>query len=57
MDDRDQRPPADDSEPIEDLDVSEKESADVKGGALNAYFESVTGEKQGKFKGGVIQKG
>jgi type VI secretion system secreted protein Hcp len=25
--------------------------------ALNAYFESVTGEKQGKFKGGVIQKG
>ena len=25
--------------------------------ALNAYFSSVTGEKQGKFKGGVIQKG
>lgn len=25
--------------------------------ALNTYFSSVTGEKQGKFKGGVIQKG
>jgi type VI secretion system secreted protein Hcp len=25
--------------------------------ALNAYFSEVTGEKQGKFKGGVIQKG
>ena len=25
--------------------------------SLNAYFEEVTGEKQGKFKGGVIQKG
>ena len=25
--------------------------------ALNAYFTEVNGEKQGKFKGGVIQKG
>jgi type VI secretion system secreted protein Hcp len=25
--------------------------------ALNAYFSEVNGEKQGKFKGGVIQKG
>jgi hypothetical protein len=25
--------------------------------ALNAYWMEVTGEKQGKFKGGVIQKG
>ena len=33
-----------------DLDVADAD--DVTGGALNAYIESVTGEKQGKFKGG-----
>jgi hypothetical protein len=38
-------------EGAEDLDVSQAESEDVKGGALNAYIPTVTGEKQGKFAG------
>jgi hypothetical protein len=38
-------------EDAEDLDVSQAESEDVKGGALNAYIPAVTGEKQGKFAG------
>ena len=29
-----------------------RKAADVRGGSLNAYFTEVTGEKQGKFKGG-----
>ena len=29
--------------------VGTKEAKQVKGGSLNAYFESVTGEKQGKY--------
>ena len=33
-----------------DLDVPEADQ--VTGGSLNAYVESVNGEKQGKFKGG-----
>ena len=33
-----------------DLDVPDAD--EVTGGSLNAYYESVTGEKQGKFKGG-----
>ena len=56
MDERDKAAPKD-SDPIEDLDVSEQESEDVKGGALNTYITQVTGEKQGAFKGGTIQKG
>jgi hypothetical protein len=27
-----------------------RKSAEVKGGSLNAYFEEVTGEKQGQFR-------
>jgi hypothetical protein len=38
-------------ERVEDLDVTDAESEDVKGGALNAYIPAVTGEKQGKFSG------
>jgi len=38
-------------EDAEDLDVSQAESEDVKGGALNAYIPAATGEKQGKFNG------
>jgi hypothetical protein len=30
--------------------LSSKSMKAVKGGALNAYFSSVQGEKQGKFK-------
>ena len=44
-------------DPIEDLDVSEEQSKDVKGGALNAYIAKVQGEKQGQFKGSVTPKG
>jgi hypothetical protein len=50
MDDREE-PKADDH--VEDLNLPEGESEDVKGGALNAYIPVVQGEKQGKFKGGV----
>ena len=40
-----------DKEQVEDLDVSQAQSEDVKGGALNAYIPAVTGEKQGKLGG------
>ena len=40
---------------VDDLDVSEAESEDVKGGALNAYISNPTGEKQGNTKWGDIE--
>lgn len=55
MDERDDKAREPD-EKVEDLDVSETDSEDVKGGSLNAYISRVQGEKQGAFKGGVIQK-
>ncbi len=29
----------------------------IRAGSLNAYMSEITGEKQGVFKGGAIQKG
>ena len=34
------------------VDLDAPDADDVVGGSLNAYIENVTGEKQGKFKGG-----
>jgi len=36
---------------VEDLDVPERDTGDVKGGALNAYISAVKGEKQGATNG------
>ena len=37
---------------VASLAAKPRKGAALKGGSLNAYYESVTGEKQGKFKGG-----
>lgn len=36
-------------------ELSESDLDQVAGGSLNTYFSKVTGEKQGKFRGGEIQ--
>jgi hypothetical protein len=46
-------PELDREEPLDQIlvDLDVQDADEVTGGSLNAYFESVTGEKQGTFKG------